>query len=340
MVTRYARIKAIRSHLPAAELSNETLAKDFPGWTAEKILEKTGIETRRIAAEGECASDLAFAAAEKLFADGIVAREDIDFLLLCTQSPDYLLPTSACVLQQRLGLGTHIGALDFNLGCSGFVYGLSLARGLIESGDARRVLLITAETYSKYIHPQDKSVRTLFGDGASATLIEASDAGETCLGPFVFGTDGRGAKNLIVKAGASRLPCSPETARVVEDASGNLRSEDNLYMNGPEILTFTLRSVPEAVRALLAKSALSLDQIDYFVFHQANKLILDSLRHKLRIPETKFCVSMKSCGNTVSASIPMALEKELSCGRLGTGNLIMVVGFGLGYSWAAAMVRL
>ena len=185
-----ARIRAIATHLPARVLGNDELAALYPSWPAEKILDKTGIRERRIAADDETAADLAAAAADALFASGRCSREEVDFLILCTQAPDFILPTTACLLQDRLGLRRDIGALDVNLGCSGFVYGLSLATGLIAAGAASRILLLTADTYSKYIHARDKSVRTLFGDGAAATLIEASDTGS--LGPFVFGTDGSG----------------------------------------------------------------------------------------------------------------------------------------------------
>ncbi|RYD20698.1 MAG: 3-oxoacyl-ACP synthase, partial [Lysobacteraceae bacterium] len=191
-----ARLAAIATHVPEHVLTNEELAADFPDWPASKILEKTGIRERRIAAPDETALDLATAACMALFERQPELREAVDFVILCTQAPDHVLPTSACILQHRLDLPTHIGALDVNLGCSGFVYGLSLAAGLIGTGAASGVLLVTADTYSKYIHPRDKSVRTLFGDGAAATLISGDDAGDAAIGPFVFGTDGSGADRL------------------------------------------------------------------------------------------------------------------------------------------------
>jgi len=335
---RTARLRAISSFLPDAVLSNDTLAELYPGWSAEKILEKTGVRERRIAAPGETAADLAYGAALKLFAEAGVEPGEIDFLLFCTQAPDYILPTTACLLQARLGLRQDCGALDFNLGCSGFVYGLALAKGLIESRAANRVLLLTADTYSRFIHPGDKSVRTLFGDGAAASLIEAVETDRVMIGPFVFGTDGRGASNLMVPTGAARRARDAETAAETTDESGNVRSLDNLYMNGGAIVAFTLRAVPAAIDKLLVTAGLSLDDIDLFVFHQASAFILDKLRGKIGIPPERFVVELETCGNTVSSTIPIALERQV--GQPTGDRLAMLVGFGVGYSWAAACVRL
>ncbi len=260
-------------------------------------------------------------------------------MLLCTQSPDYFLPTTACLLQNRLGIPTSAGALDFNLGCSGFVYGLGLVEGLISSGQARNVLLITAETYSKFLNPTDRSVRTIFGDAAAATLLSASDSDESFIGPFVYGTDGAGGPNLIVPAGGLRRPISAETSQVVADDQGNQRSAENLFMDGPEIFNFTLSAVPQSVAQLLERSGRSLEEIDLFVFHQANRYMLDHLRKKLKIPAEKFSVCMGHCGNTVSSTIPIALKHEILDGRLKSGALVMLVGFGVGYSWGATLVR-
>src|SRR5580693_8279978 len=199
-----AILRAIEYHLPEGVLSSEQLSREFPDWPVKKIEDKTGIRTRHISAEGECSSDLGVAAARRLFASGIAKPEEIDYLLFCTQSPDYFLPTTACLVQDALGIPTHAGALDFNLGCSGFIYGLSLAKGLIETGQAANVLLITAETYSKFIHPRDGSVRTIVGDAAAAILLRAETRDDDPLGAFVFGTDGRGAKDLIVPSGGMR----------------------------------------------------------------------------------------------------------------------------------------
>jgi 3-oxoacyl-[acyl-carrier-protein] synthase-3 len=346
----HARILDMAAHLPSRVLDNDALAALYPEWSADKILAKTGIRERRIAADGETAADLACAAAEQLFSQGKVQRSEIDFILLCTQAPDHVLPTTACLLQARLGIARSAGALDFNLGCSGFVYGLSLARGLVDSGAARRVLLLTADTYSKYIHPQDRSVRTLFGDAAAATVIgpyeEAMDAADApeerraAIGPFVFGTDGRGARDLIVDAGGARRPCDAASAAEHCDANGNVRSAEHLYMNGAEVFAFTLREVPAAIDALLDKAGLTKDDIDYFVLHQANRFMLDTLRRKIGVAAERLPIHMEDVGNTVSSTIPLALMRMREAGQLVPGKRLMLVGFGVGYSWAATIIQL
>jgi 3-oxoacyl-[acyl-carrier-protein] synthase-3 len=323
----HAEIRAVDYHLPDVELTNADIARDFPDWSIEKVVEKTGILSRRLSREGEFASDLAVRAARKLFDRGACDPKDVDFLLLCTQSPDYFLPTTACLLQNELGIPTTAGALDFNLGCSGFVYGLGLAKGLIVSGQASRVLLLTAETYSKFLAPDDRSVRTIFGDAAAATLIEAApDDGVERIGPFEYGTDGGGAENLIVRNGGARNPAGPDAPIA-------------LYMNGPEIFSFTLRAVPDCLNRLLQKAEIQPDDVDLFVFHQANKYMLDHLREKTRIPTEKFFVGMERCGNTVSATIPIALRQAQQQGVLRPGMTVALVGFGVGYSWGAVVVR-
>jgi 3-oxoacyl-[acyl-carrier-protein] synthase-3 len=278
------------------------------------------------------------AAASKLFASGVVAPDEIDFILLCTQSPDYILPTTACTLQSRLGIPTSSGALDFNLGCSGFIYGLGLAKGLIQSGQARSVLLITAETYSKFINPGDRSVRTLFGDGSAATLVRGTESDSDLIGPFIYGTDGTGAGNLIVPTGGARRPFEAD-AEEMHDESGNVRTSNNLYMNGAEIFNFTLQAVPQAINQTLAQSGKSMDDIRWFIFHQANKYMLDHLRRKMRIPEEKFVIALEHCGNTVSSSIPIALKDTLDHQGIAHGDVCMLVGFGVGYSWASTLLQ-
>lgn len=333
-----ARIAAIATHLPDHILTNEVLAAEYSNWSAGKIGEKTGILERRIAAEGETALDLAAQAARTLFERNPALRDRVDFLIFCTQASDHILPTSACILQQRLGLPTSIGALDINLGCSGFVYGLSLAAGLIASGAASGVLLVTADTYSKYIHPRDKSVRTLFGDGAAATLVVPDADGTGHIGPFVFGTDGSGADRLIVEAGGFRLPSSPDTCVEEEDRSGNVRTRGHLFMDGGAVLAFTLREVPRAYRALLDKTETTPDDYNHVVLHQANKFMLDTLQKKLGLPDAKLPRRYEDIGNTVSSTIPFVLASLAEQGRLTGGTRTLLIGFGVGLSWAAASV--
>ena len=335
-----AYIKAVEYFFPETVLTNEMLANQFSDWSPEKIAAKTGIRTRHIADDGVCASDLGVRAARKIFDSGVVAPDAIDFLLFCSESPDYILPPSACLIQDRLGVPTCAGALDFNLGCSGFVYGLGMAQSLISSEQAKNVLLITAETYSKYIHHQDKSIRSIFGDGAAATLISScASVMDNKIGPFVYGTDGSGYKNLIISFGGARNPCTVESSVAEEDQHGSVRSQENLYMNGPEIFNFTIKTVPVAVKNVLEKSGKTLGDVDHFVFHQANAYMLKHLRKKIGIPSDKFYVNLLECGNTVSASIPIVLKMALDEERISSGDIVMVVGFGVGYSWAAALLE-
>jgi len=328
-----ASISAIEFHIPQSVLANNELAQISSRWSSDKIEAKTGIRERHITAATECSSDLAVAAAEKLFGGGAVRREEIDFVLMCTQSPDYLLPTTACLVQERLGLSNAVGALDVNLGCSGFVYGLGLAKGLIESAQAENLLLITADTYSKFIRPQDLNVRTLFGDGAAATLIRKNGAaGAPGIGPMVYGTDGSGAENLIVRQSGLRIFEPDDDTELTNDRG-------RLYMNGPQIVTFTLKAVPQLVDAMLEKAECTMDDVDLFVFHQANQYLLDHLRHRIGIPEERFYCAIKHYGNTVSSTIPIALKHAQWDGRLRPNDKVMLVGFGVGYSWGATFIR-
>jgi len=339
-MTQRAAIKAIRSFLPEKKLTNEQLAEQFGGWHASQIFSKTGVAVRGVAADDECASDLGIAAAKRLFDEGICSPDEIDFLIFCTQSPDYFTPTTACLMQNSLGLRTSCGAVDINQGCSGYIYGLALAKSLVEAGTASTVLLVTADTYMKFINRRDRSLLTLFGDGAAATLIRSVESQEELLGPFVLGTDGRGANQIMVKAGGLRSRPTAETAVEKEDSSGNWRSDENLYMDGGDVFSFALRTVPPTLQQLLDKSGLTLDQIDFLIPHQANKFVLERLRAKLKFPADKFWIDMENCGNTVSSTIPIALESALQQGRVKTGDRVALVGFGVGYSWGATMIKI
>jgi len=329
-----AFIKYVAYCLPEKVVTNEAIVNDFPEWSVEKITEKVGVNQRHVAAEDETATDLAEKAAIKLIAENNIDKDIIDFVILCTQSPDYFLPTSACLLQTRLGLRQDIGAFDFNLGCSGYVYGLSIAKGLIAGGIAENVLLLTAETYNKYLHPKDKGNRTIFGDAASATLVSVD--GEAEVLDFALGTNGKGANNLIVKSGASRMPENQND--LTFDKNGNPVSSDYLFMNGAQIFAFTQRNVPKVINEVLEKNNLAKEDIDMFVLHQANRYMLDFLRNKMDIPEDKFYIFMENVGNTVSNSIPLCLVEARKENRL-KGN-VLLCGFGVGYSWGAVILKM
>jgi 3-oxoacyl-[acyl-carrier-protein] synthase III len=334
-----AKILGIASYLPQTVETVEDIRSQQGAWPVDKIAEKTGIRSRHIADPSQTAGDLATEAARRLLAQNLVPREQIDYLIFCSQSPDYPLPSTSCVLQARLGLNQSVGAFDFQLGCSGYVYGLQLAHLLVTGGEARNVLLVTADTYSKYIHPQDRTVRMLFGDAAAATLIGPAAPEDRGMGPFVVGTDGEGAEKLIVPAGGSRLPCSTETAREVEDDSGCVRSQNHLFMDGQAVFSFAISRVPDLISAVLAKAHLKLADVDWFVFHQANRFMLENLAACSRIPREKMVYHLETVGNTVSSSIPLAIEAYQQAGTLRPGQTLLLVGFGVGYSWGACLVH-
>lgn len=327
-------IKAIDYYLPNRIVTNEELVSEFPEWDADKVAQKTGILERHIVDKDETATDLAYKVALNLFEHYPGTKDSVDFLLLCTQSADYKLPTSACILQDRLGLPTTIGAFDYDLGCSGCVYGLAIAKGLICAGLGKNVLLITAETYSKYFHPKDKGNKSLFGDGAAAMLI--STEGFARIGEFALGTDGSGEDNLKVKSGGARYP-NP-LFEDTTDANGYILSSDHLYMNGPEIFNFTLDSVPPLMDQCLLRNHLSKEDISLFVPHQANKYMLNTLRKVYGISKDKFYINLENTGNTVSSTVPIAIKDALGNGLISIGDKVLIAGFGVGYSYGACIL--
>ncbi len=326
---KYAAIGPIAIHLPERVETNEELSKLFPKWDLDLIYTKTGIAARHIAAPDECASDLGVKASEKLFAEHHIDPRSIDFLLLCTQTPDYPLPTTACLMQHRLGLPTTSGALDFNLGCSGFVYGLSLADGLIRGGAARRILLVTAETYSKYIHPEDRSLRTIFGDGAAATIIDASSV--PSLSAFSFGTDGSAADALIVNSGGAR------PAGTALKPRSRMRWQSKLYMDGPGLIKLTLDTVPQTIQRVLDQGKVTDADLDFYLVHQATHKLLEALRQELRMDEARMPTVLREFGNTVSSTIPIIIHQMRADGRVRRGTRSLLAGYGVGFSWAGCL---
>ena len=329
-----AYIKAISYYLPERVVTNEELLREFPEWSVDKVAAKVGVNARHLAGPDETAGDMAEKAARKLFQEYGVDPKEIDFVMLCTQSPDYFLPSTACVLQDRLGIPTSAGAFDYNLGCSGCVYGMAMAKGLIAAGIAKNVLLLTAETYQKYLHPSDKSNRSIFGDGAAACLISTEGFAE--IGEFSLGTDGSGYKHLIVGTGAARQ----KTATGLEstDDDGHVRRDDYLYMDGSAILNFTLDAVPAMMKDILAKNSMTQDEIDYYVFHQANKFMLNTIRKVCVLPKDKFYVNLEETGNTVSSTVLVGLKDCLDKGIIQNDMKVMISGFGVGLSWGGTML--
>ena len=323
-----AYIKKIEYYLPAHVEENQN----------ERLRQKTGIERRHVSAVDETAADMAVKAAEKLFTT--VSRDSVDYLLFCTQSPDYYLPTTACILQDRLGLSKYCGALDYNHGCTGYIYGLGLAKGLLETGQAKNVLLLTAETYSKYINSEDHAVLPLFGDAATATLLTAEDIASEGIYDFAYGTDGAGFQNLIVPVGGTRHQYQNTEVKIIKDKYGNTRTNRNLFMDGGAIMDFALDVVPMALDIILSKSSLTRQDIDYYVFHQANNFMLRSLQKICHLGKLPYWNDIKDYGNTVSNSIPIAIAdmtKKIEITKL---YRVMLMGFGVGLSWGGCIVDL
>ncbi len=333
-----ASIKAISYYLPPDIYSNVDYFNDFPELVNNANIARLGIKERHIAAPHYTASDLAVQSALKLFEEHHIDKNDIDFIIFCSQEFDYYTPATACIIQERLGIPQQAGALDINQGCSGYAYGLSLAKGLVEACDRKNVLFLTSSTLTKTFHPKDKSSRYLFGDGAAATLVSAGD--ESGIGTFVFGTDGKGADKIIIRDGGARNPVSPTSKQEKADDYGNITSNANFYMNGTAIFNFALRKVPLMISDLLEKSKMEMESVDLFVFHQTNKFMNDVIRKKIGIPEEKFVNFLESCGNTVSSTIPIALYESIKSGQAQKGQNILLAGFGTGLSWSATIIKL
>lgn len=332
-----AKIKAISHHFPTASLTNQALAAEFPESSAEHIYKLSGIKQRYIAAYDETPSDLAFEAAQKLFNTHPKAQQKIDALLFVTEGLDYKAPTTASVLHHRLGLPQHCLSLDIPGGCTGFISGLQVAKSLISSnGGIKQVLLLTAEAASKVLHPNDLNLRMMFGDAACATLITASE--KKHIGEFVNGTDGSGKTALWVERSGFRNPADSAWLNQ-HSATPNTMQLGQMHMRGDEILYFSLTKVPSLVKDTLAANELNDDQITLYIFHQASKIILTSLQRKCRIAKEKFYCHYENIGNTVSSTIPLALQHAIKNGVVTSGDKVMLVGFGVGFAWGATVIE-
>ncbi|MCW3103919.1 MAG: 3-oxoacyl-ACP synthase [Bacteroidetes bacterium] len=333
-----AYIQAISYYLPEHTLSNSELCSIFPALTENDIFKRTGIRKRHITKDGVVGSDLGYEAGMKLFSEHGIDPSTIDFLIFCTEGLDYKGPATACILQHRLGLPTSSGAIDVPFGCTGFTYGLSVAKGLIESGQANSVLLLTSDIPSTVIHPSDAELRMIFGDAGAATLITSNEEISNGVGKFSFGTDGSGADNLMVERSGTRNAADAEWFEKNKDVGGMKYGQ--MKMNSLEIFSFAMRVVPPMISDILTKNGLQKEDIDLFVFHQANTFLLSVLRRKLKIGEDKFFMYMEEIGNTVSASVPIALYEAIKAGKAKKGSTVLLASFGIGYSWSGTVVRL
>ena len=327
----FATIRAISSYLPAQIENNSELVE-------ARFIKKIGVKSRHISTKDEAAGDLAFNAAEKLFAEYAIDRDEIDFILLCAQHPDHLGPHTSAHLQHRLGMKKSVGTMDISLGCSGYVYGLAVAKGLIETGLAKKILFLTSSVYTKYINVKDRATRPLFGDGATATLIDGGDT--ESLRAFVFGSDGSRYDKLIIPVGGSRFMPRDNPEVFATDDNGNYRSNYEIFMDGMAITYFTLREVPPLVENVLTAANLTRADLDYCIFHQANKFMMTYLRDKAGLNDVPFHNDITDTGNLVSGSVPLAIEQVVK--NYGASNLkrVMLAGFGVGLSWAGCIADL
>ncbi|THF85591.1 ketoacyl-ACP synthase III [Deinococcus sp. KSM4-11] len=332
-----ARIHAVSVHLPTHVETNDDLHAQHPDWNVPEAARHTGVEQRHISAPGETALDLAEQAVLKLFTQHPQAREAVDTIIFCTQTPDHRLPPNACVLHGRLGLPRTVAAFDVNLACSGFTYSLTVAAGLIHAGSSRHVLIVNADTYTKLISPDDRSTRLLFGDGAAVTWLGPGDESSFILGS-AWGTDGTLNGAFCVPGGAARLPTPPEPLPAEQDGP-NRRTRDHIYMNGKTMLSFTYQMVPPHIHALLSAHDTQPDDVKQYLFHQASNMVLDGLRARLHLTDDRFPRHLAQVGNTVSASIPLLLHEQVALGRVRRGDLLCFSGFGSGLSWASVLLR-
>jgi 3-oxoacyl-[acyl-carrier-protein] synthase-3 len=334
-----SQISAISIYLPERVLSNDELHEKFPAVRIQELTRLTGVNSRHIAASDETAVDMAAKASRQLFGEHDIDAGQIDFVLLNTQWPDYITPTSACILQDRLGIPRSTGALDISQGCTGFIYGLATAKGLIQSGSAKNVLLVTSETITRSIHPQDVSNMAIFGDAAVAALVTASESGEG-IGLFTFGTDGSGYKDIIIKYGGGKYPLTKYTPEDYTDDKGAVRNDASFYMNGPAIFSFSTKAAPQIIADTLIKNKLEPGDIDFYIFHQANRIILETIIKKNNIPEEKTIIYLEDVGNTVSSTIPIALQKAMLDGKVRKGDRVLLAAFGVGLSWGGTIVQI
>lgn len=330
-------IADVAYYLPVKKVSNDDLLLENPTWA--KTLGKTGVVSRHIAEEEETALDLSLKACENLFSRNNGWSEKVDAIIYCTESPDYIIPPNSCILQSKLKLPSTTIAFDFTLACSGYVYGLMIAKSLVQSGSAQCVLLVTADTYSKYINKHDRGAKLLFGDAASASIItESSNKSEII--DIICETDGNLYDQFMIPAGGCRIPHTEATQKDAVDSHGNKRNLANIHMNGLGVLQFVKSRPPKQVRTLLSKNNLAMDDIDLVIFHQASGIALDSLEKILRIDSQKNFRNISSIGNTVSSSIPIAYAQAKELKRLRSNQKVMFSSFGAGLSWASAIIQL
>lgn len=331
-----SKIEHISSYLPNNIFSNEEFFELFPEMKSNNYVTKIGVEQRVISSEGETASDMAIAAAKKLFEETKIDPQDIDFLIFSSTDMDYYMPATSCYIHNQLGLLSTCGTIDLTHGCSAYVYALSVAKGMIETNGLKKILVLNSNTLTKKLHPKDKASRFVFGDGAAATLVTYSE--EQKIGNCSFGTDSVNWQKIILRDGGERNPLTENSCIDYTDDYGNTTNNAKFYMDGTSVFLFSIKRVPALVKEVLEKNKIGIDDVDVFIFHQANEYIINTIATKLNLPPQKVYVNLKSIGNTVGASIPIAYAQAKAEGKIVAGNKVLLVGFGVGFSLSASLV--
>ena len=328
-------ISAMAGAVPSHIIENLKYTEFFPQDQVNEVVEKVGVYERRFADAQTCSSDLCFAAAQKLFADNDIDRSEIDLLVFISQTQDYRMPATACTLQHRLGLSNSCIAFDINLGCSAFIYGMSVVYSMMQQSGLRKALILDGETRSKVYGPRDRRSAFIFGDGGVAALVERDEKfGETTLS---LNSDGSRADLIMIKAGGYRHPSTPETLKErVVDEYGNMRSEEQGYMKGGDVFNFVIREIPRDLKKTLAESGKTVEEIDYIVFHQANNFINSYIAKKMKLDVEKIPHTIEKFGNTSSVSVPLTIVSELR-GKMEGQKTLMLSAFGVGMTWASAI---
>jgi len=333
-----SKILDIGLYFPAKVYSNDDLQEDFPQLKVKELTRLTGVLSRHICEDKETSVDMGVAAAKVLFTQGGIRKEEVDYLIFCSAGGDFITPASSCIVHEKLGLKPSCGTVDINQGCTGFLHGLNFANALVSSGSAKNVLLITSEAISKTVHPQDKGNRAIFGDAAAATLVGKADS-QSDYGSFIFGTDGSKFDQIIIKHGRERFPLPESAEEDFKDDFGTTRNHSKIYMNGGEVFNFSVGKAPGLINDLLAKAKLNKEEIDFFVFHQSNRILLETLGKKLKIPQEKIIFELETNGNTVSSSIPIALKRVEEKGLIKKGHKLLFAAFGVGFSWGGVIIE-
>jgi len=329
-------IQDIAYAFPDNCVTNDDYKRENPDWNMAKLTPKTGVQARFIAGPEETAFTLSLKACDKLFEK--YDKNTIDTVIFCTQSPDYIMPANAYLIHSHYNLPQHVIAFDITQACSGYIYGLLLSKSMIISGTSKNILLINADTYSKYINAKDRSTRVIFGDGASASII-TSTTDDRGIIDFEIASSGKEYKNFYIPDGAAKTPYAKSDHSLKDDGNGNFRTEMDIHMNGLGVLSFFKTMVPRQIKQLLIKNNLDLKDINLFVFHQASQIAIDSISSILRLEKSKVFTNIQNLGNLVSASIPVALKMAIDEKKINKGDFVLLSGFGVGLSWGTCLIK-